>query len=122
VPSNWKRETMHNVPPPPFQVFHVGFRWVRTPIVTEALEPTFTEIGNWVRFNGLSWFVSTHWTALQVYERLRRHLHNEDSILIIAVNPETAQGWAPQFMWDYFNSKAALLRSPPPLGFRDLLP
>lgn len=47
-----------------------------------------------------TWLISTRETAQQLSDRLRRHLDNNDSLLVIGVTKEYA-GWLPQTTWDW---------------------
>lgn len=47
-----------------------------------------------------TWLISTRETAQQLSDRLRRHLDNNDTLLVIAVTKEYA-GWLPKNTWDW---------------------
>lgn len=47
-----------------------------------------------------TWLISTRETAQQLSDRLRRHLDNNDTLLVIGVTKEYA-GWLQQTTWDW---------------------
>lgn len=47
-----------------------------------------------------TWLISTRETAQQLSDRLRNHLDNNDTLLVIGVTKEYS-GWLPQATWDW---------------------
>lgn len=47
-----------------------------------------------------TWLVSTSETAQQLSDRLRKHLDNNDHILVIGVTKDYA-GWLPKSNWEW---------------------
>lgn len=47
-----------------------------------------------------TWLISTRETAQQLSDRLRNHLDNNDTLLVIGVTKEYS-GWLPQTTWDW---------------------
>lgn len=50
-----------------------------------------------------TWLISTRETAQQLSDRLRRHLDNNDTLLVIGVTKEYA-GWLSQDTWDWMRT------------------
>ena len=50
-----------------------------------------------------TWLISTGETAQQLSDRLRRHLDNNDTLLVIGVTKEYA-GWLTQDTWDWMRT------------------
>lgn len=50
-----------------------------------------------------TWLISTGETAQQLSDRLRKHLDNNDSLLVIGVTKEYA-GWLTQDTWDWMRT------------------
>ena len=92
-----------------YKLYLVGFTWIKSPIKTEGLEPVFSGLGDWLRFSAHSWLVFTEHPAQVIYEQLRTHMHTEDSVLIVEVNPGNHFGWEPKWIWDWLNAKQAIL-------------
>jgi hypothetical protein len=57
---------------------------------------------------GSTWLVDTHLNADQIWERLRPHLDQTDSVLVIRVANDN-QGWLPKEAWDWINQRAHLM-------------
>lgn len=51
------------------------------------------------------WFVSTTWTASQIYEHLRHHLDLNDRLFITQINRGTHQGWLNKNIWNWINAR-----------------
>lgn len=66
-----------------------------------ALEPVFAALGDWARLNVHIWFLKTNLNSTQIYNALVKHITRDDSVAIIEVVPSTAQGWAPQWFWEW---------------------
>lgn len=49
-----------------------------------------------------TWLISTHETADQLSNRIRAHLDNNDSLLVIKVIHPYA-GWLPEKTWEWIN-------------------
>ena len=47
-----------------------------------------------------TWLISTRESAQQLSDRLRKHLDNNDTLLVIGVTKEYS-GWLPQATWDW---------------------
>jgi len=50
-----------------------------------------------------TWLVRTTETAQQVYNRLRRHLHPNDMVLVTQIEREYS-GWMRESVWDWIAS------------------
>ncbi|EOC1429087.1 hypothetical protein ACI1AD_004395 [Cronobacter dublinensis] len=55
---------------------------------------------SWWHHLDSTWLVSTYETAKQLSDRLRNHLDNNDTLLVIGVTKEYS-GWLPQDAWDW---------------------
>lgn len=51
-----------------------------------------------------NWLVSTNETAENLSSRLRKHLDDNDNLLIIKVT-QPYQGWLPKPSWDWISSR-----------------
>lgn len=71
----------------------------------QKYENLYQELKNsnsWWHYLDSIWLIRTHETASQLSERIRKHLDNNDSLLVIRVTNEYA-GWLPQKAWDWIN-------------------
>lgn len=57
---------------------------------------------SWWHYLDSTWLVATHENANQLCDRLRPHLDQEDSILIIQAGTDM-QGWLPKDAWKWIN-------------------
>jgi len=67
-----------------------------------ALYDELKKSPGWCHALDSTWLVSTTETAQQLSDRLRRHLDNNDTLLVMAVAKDNA-GWLPQSTWDWIN-------------------
>jgi tellurite resistance-related uncharacterized protein len=67
-----------------------------------------TEAGDWIRLNVMTWLIWTAKTTQETSDVFRRYLGANDLIVVIYANPKEAAGWAPQWVWNWINSKAML--------------
>jgi hypothetical protein len=55
------------------------------------------------------WLIATDETADQLYRRLRRHIDDDDEILVMRVCNDS-QGWLPGRAWKWINAHVARCR------------
>ncbi len=84
---------------------HVGFHFFLPFPTTKALEPAFDQIGNWIRYAGNCWIVWTDKSPDQIFQILKPRIGENDQFLIAPLDLTTHQGWMPQWVWDWINSK-----------------
>ncbi|HZL59846.1 MAG TPA: hypothetical protein VFC38_09100 [Stellaceae bacterium] len=89
------------------KLYSVNIRWVKTPMKTTELEPIFNLIGDWIRYNGFTWFVSTSRTADEIYEALKTQITTEDSIVIMLTDPKDRSGWVTTWIVEWLIKQAA---------------
>ncbi|MBS0155163.1 MAG: hypothetical protein JSS38_11245 [Nitrospira sp.] len=59
--------------------------------------------GSWWHYLESTWLVDSRMTAEQISAKVRRHMDENDRLLVIAVSGDHA-GWLPQAAWDWINS------------------
>ena len=88
------------------QVYFVGIRWgepdgPRLRAVEQLLDP----LGDWIRFNEHTWFLSTARPASEIYNRLGGALTANGSVIVIALDPKDRFGWAPDWLWGWLGGQ-----------------
>jgi hypothetical protein len=94
------------------KLYHVGLRWVKTQVTTEKIDElnaVFSALGDWMRLNALNYYIWTDSPPRQTYEMLRSVFLADDSIFVIAVDPNDMFGWLPEWVWEWLLDK----RRPP---------
>lgn len=101
------------------RIYYIGIRWEPYPAVlqVETVDRVLAPFGDWIRLNGLTWFLSTSNLSAQIYENLRVALTSAEHILVIALDPTDRFGWAPQWIWDWIDSQ----RKEPPKTLAGIL-
>jgi hypothetical protein len=56
----------------------------------------------WWHYLGSTWLIATSESTSQLYNRLRAHLDEDDSILIIEAGNHV-QGWLPKDAWEWIH-------------------
>ena len=87
-----------------YKFLHIGFHFEGTLKIKE-LEPVFSQVGDWIRYSALSWIVWTDKSPDQVLSILRLYVTPNDQVLVLAIDPTSKQGWMPQWVWTWFDSK-----------------
>jgi hypothetical protein len=67
-----------------------------------SLHAAIKELGSWWHYLESTWLVATGSSTLQVSERLRKEIDQNDSLLIIRVTKDYS-GWLAQDAWDWLN-------------------
>jgi len=89
-------------------IHQITIRWIKTQPTTEKISEVEKQLatnGDWMRMNVYSWFVSTSRSAADVYNSLTKIFHAEDSILVVEIVTASAVGWAPKWVWDWFQQR-----------------
>jgi hypothetical protein len=92
------------------RVYYIGIRWEPPIPRVQSVEKALDPLGDWVRFNESTWFLSTDHLSRELYEALGKSLPSEATVLVIAVDPKDRFGWAPDWLWEWIDGQ----RSDPP--------
>ena len=72
------------------------------------VEAFYDELENspdWAHYLERTWLISTLESANELNARLRRHLRDDDLLLVIRVTPDYA-GWLPEGAWTWLKERA----------------
>lgn len=61
-------------------------------------------VGAWWHYLGSTWLVDTKLDASAIWERLARHVDQNDRVLVIEVTADYS-GWLPKDAWDWIKSR-----------------
>jgi hypothetical protein len=83
---------------------HIAFHFNNQPI-TKELELTFNKLSeDWIRYTGNCWVTWTSHNSTTWFNHLKPYLRDKDQIMIFELkSPQEIQGWAPKWVWDWFN-------------------
>lgn len=70
----------------------------------EKLYAAIKSCGAWWHHLESTWLVDTNLSAHHVWERIRFHVDQNDSVLIIGVTKDYS-GWLPKRAWDWLNAR-----------------
>jgi hypothetical protein len=108
------------------RIYYIGINWESFPFPppVDVVEKTLAPVGDWIRLNKFTWFISTTYSSKEVYEMLRQVLTSVSQILVVKIDPTDRFGWAPQWVWDWIDSQrqetprtlAGILSQAPPSG------
>jgi len=97
------------------RVFYIGIKWarehIRAPETIRAsqIERVLEPLGDWVRFDGHTWFLSTECSAEDIYNGVKKTMASvgpfDDLLLVIKLDPRERFGWAPQWIWDWLDGQ-----------------
>jgi len=82
---------------------HIGFRFVIEPDL-ENLEKTFDNALDWYRYAPNCWVVWTSSSPEKWHSRLKKHLEDDDIMLICELNVDKRSGWMPKKFWNFIKS------------------
>jgi hypothetical protein len=92
------------------RMYSLNIRWMKSQINPERIEAFLSEAGDWLRFDAWSWLMYSSYSAHDIASALKEKLLPEDSIMIIACDPNDYSGFAQPWVWDWINK----YRSPMP--------
>ncbi len=87
------------------KIYLVSLRWIDTEQNPEMIDATLMKYGDWLRWNGWTWFLATNFAASSIRIAVMERLKNTDSLIISEITPSSLEGWAPKSVWDWFNSR-----------------
>lgn len=85
------------------KIYVVTLSWVETLQNAEMIDAIMGRHGDWVRWNGWTWFLATRDNPSSVRSSIMARLKPADSLLIAEITKASLEGWAPQWVWDWFN-------------------
>jgi hypothetical protein len=105
----------------PKSFYGIMVRWNTEPTMANinAVDAALGKIGDWVRFSGANWLIWTDETAVPIYSELRSVLTQNDSEIVLKLDPSDYTGWAPPWIDEWIKVRAqggnalANLFSPP---------
>lgn len=71
--------------------------------VFEAIKAASVSGNTWWHYLDSTWIIKSSLTTSQVYDRIKPHIDNDDSVLIIEIK-NNKSGRLPQKAWDYLNN------------------
>lgn len=72
----------------------------------QSLYDAIESYGSWAKPVESVWLVDTHKSAEQIYNGLRQHIDENDSILVVETGRDRA-GWLPKEVWDWLRIRKA---------------
>ena len=84
------------------QLLHIAFKFADGDPKTAKLKPVFDKASDWIRYAPNCWIVWTTGSAEKWYERLRPHIDDRDSMLIVKLDTSEQQGWLSASVWEWF--------------------
>ena len=72
----------------------------------KTLHDAIKAYGNWAKPLESLWLIDTAQSAQQIYDRLRPHMDDNDSLLITSIGRDR-QGWLSQEIWNWLNGRMA---------------
>jgi hypothetical protein len=82
---------------------HISFNFEGRAAPYGAIEKTINTATDWVRYTPNCYILYTTASVQKWYERLRKNLHEDDSIFIVEIVISNRQGWMPKYVWTWIN-------------------
>ena len=90
--------------------------WIKTSMTMQNIERIEVALGNfgdWFRFSGTTWIISTDLNEQVLYGAIKTILSNDDLFIVTRFDPDTFAGWGPADVEDWVNSRKLKLIPPP---------
>lgn len=94
------------------RIYVVTLNWQTVPVL-EDFDQHLAVIGDWVRWNNSTWFLSTTLSSIQIREFIMNKIPGENQLVVAELSRSGLEGWAPKWVWDWFNHRWALDANPP---------
>src|SRR5262245_47393630 len=88
------------------KMYLVAVRWVDSRLEPQRVDLALSPMGDWFRYNPMTWFVWTDWRTGAIARELRSSLGGNDSVVVMRVDPSDLDGIAPTQTWQWLQSKA----------------
>jgi hypothetical protein len=84
------------------QFLHVGFAFEDgRSAPTKEIQSVLNKARDWVRYAPNNYILYTTSDVEVWYNRLKKVIHEDDSVFIVEINIENRQGWIPGKVWDW---------------------
>ena len=94
-----------------YRFLHIGFTFNGPPRMRD-LEPIFSSSGDqWLRYSAGSWIVWTEKSVSDWYAIVKPHIATSEFVLIVGLDMTERNGWQPQYIWDWIDSKRGIPRN-----------
>lgn len=88
------------------KLYSVSINWNSETNGIGALETALNNLGvEWIRLSGVQYFVWTEKTRATLRTSIAPLLGSRAYFIIVSVEPIEANGVAPQWLWDWLNTK-----------------
>jgi len=87
------------------RLYTVSLLWNDAKWQPEKVDAGLSDIGDWVRFNAFTWFVWTGKSKEEIFKSIAESTGGGFEGVIMAVQPESAVGFAKTWIWDWLNDK-----------------
>jgi hypothetical protein len=91
-------------------LYLVALRWTSGTTKIDTVDSSLDQVGEWFRFNGVTWFVWTDFESSLIRSSILPRLDPADSLLIIKMDGRGVDGFAPPMVWEWLNPKILALR------------
>jgi hypothetical protein len=83
----------------------VSIGWVTT-IINPALGDSIAgSVGDWIRLTPMTWIIWTENSTMEVAQAFKSKLKAQDIVVVMYLDAKGAAGIAPQWVWNWLNSK-----------------
>jgi hypothetical protein len=82
---------------------HVSFNFEGREAPLQALAGTFNSARDWARYAPNCWILYTTISVDNWYNRIKKVVHEDDTIFLVELNFDNKQGFLPADIWDWMN-------------------
>jgi len=87
------------------KIYMVAIRWVTTKTDAQMMDGVMGSVGDWFRWNAMTYFVQSNRSPTDIRFAVMSRLSPSDSVLVVEASTAGVDGWAPQWVWDWFSSR-----------------
>lgn len=84
--------------------YHISFNFEGRNPPTEAIRKVLNKATDWVTYAPNCWMIYSKQPMAETwYTRLRKVVHEDDSLFVCELDISNRQGWLPQNVWDWID-------------------
>jgi len=85
--------------------YHISFLFESGKHLTSELDIVFNKASDWIRYAPNCWIIYTSQSSEKWYNSIKKAIHEDDSFMILQIDPSTRNGWMPLDIWDWLDKE-----------------
>lgn len=86
------------------KLYSINLNWGESAPNISLIDGLVSQLGDWIRYNGQTWFLKSHHEPELVQNRIKANLFGDEQFVVLQIEPIAAHGWARDWIFDWLNN------------------